>query len=95
MIAHPTSNYLCSFVYKSLLIKCNCQSIECEVKTKIKSIRAQYIREKKKSTKLKTGTGANEVYVSKWPHLEQLKFLDDFIIAKKSISYLTKVSQVL
>ncbi|KAL5510402.1 hypothetical protein EMCRGX_G005940 [Ephydatia muelleri] len=49
---------------------------------------AQYTREKQKSSKVKTGTGTDEVYVSKWPHLEQLKFLDDFIIAKKSISNL-------
>ena len=69
--------------------------IECEVKAKIKSIRAQYTREKQKSSKVKTGTGTDEVYVSKWPHLEQLKFLDDFIIAKKSISNLSVVSKVL
>eukprot|EP00731_Ephydatia_muelleri_P033192 Em0026g12a len=64
------------------------KATECEVKAKIKSIRAQYTREKQKSSKVKTGTGTDEVYVSKWPHLEQLKFLDDFIIAKKSISNL-------
>eukprot|EP00731_Ephydatia_muelleri_P036605 Em0288g4a len=65
------------------------KATECEVKAKIKSIRAQYTREKQKSSKVKTGTGTDEVYVSKWPHLEQLKFLDDFIIAKKSISNLS------
>ena len=65
------------------------------MKAKIKSIRAQYTREKQKSSKVKTGTGTDEVYVSKWPHLEQLKFLDDFIIAKKSISNLSVVSKVL
>ena len=69
--------------------------IECEVKAKIKSIRAQYTREKQKSSKVKTGTGTDEVYVLKWPHLEQLKFLDDFIITKKSISNLSVVSKVL
>ena len=62
------------------------------MKAKIKSVRAQYTREKQKSTKMKTGTGVDEAYVSKWPHLEQLKFLDDFIVAKKSISNLTMVS---
>ena len=62
------------------------------MKAKIKSIRAQYTREKQKSSKVKTGTGTDEVYVSKWPHLE---FLDDFIIAKKSISNLSVVSKVL
>ena len=65
------------------------------MKAKTKSIRAQYTREKQKSSKVKTGTGTDEVYVSKWPHLEQLKFLDDFIIAKKCISNLSVVSKVL
>eukprot|EP00731_Ephydatia_muelleri_P014914 Em0008g634a len=65
------------------------KATECEVKAKIKSIRAQYTREKQKSSKVKTGTGTDEVYVLKWPHLEQLKFLDDFIITKKSISNLS------
>ncbi|KAL5491422.1 hypothetical protein EMCRGX_G016706 [Ephydatia muelleri] len=55
------------------------------------SIRAQYTREKQKSSKVKTGTGTDEVYVLKWPHLEQLKFLDDFIITKKSISNLSVI----
>ena len=68
------------------------KATDYEVKAKIKSVRAQYTREKQKSTKMKTGTGVDEAYVSKWPHLEQLKFLDDFIVAKKSISNLTMVS---
>ena len=39
--------------------------------------------------KRKTGEGADEVYVSKWPHYNSLKFLDDIdVLPKPSISNL-------
>ena len=59
---------------------------EKEVKSKLKSLRAQYTRERQKVNKRRTGTGVDEVYNSKWPFYEQLKFLDDHVMAKSSIS---------
>ena len=54
---------------------------------KVKNIRTVYTRERKKTRKKKTGQGLNEVYISKYPHFDQLQFfLDDFVTAKSSIS---------
>ena len=57
-----------------------------DVKAKIKNIRTVYTREKTKTKKKKTGQGLDEVYVSKYPHFDQLRFLDDFVTAKSSIT---------
>ena len=53
---------------------------------KIKNLRTQYTRERQKKNKEKSGQGADDVYVSKWPYLERLRFLDEFVAPKKSIS---------
>ena len=70
---------------------CNFLVTAPDVKTKLKSIRTVYTRERKKTRKRKTGQGLDEVYVSKYPHFDRLRFLDDFVGAKSSISNL-KVS---
>ena len=60
--------------------------IGAEVQKKIRSVRTQYGRERQKVSKQKSGDGLDDVYVSKWLHFEKLKFLDDFITAKQSVS---------
>lgn len=57
-----------------------------EVKAKLKSIRTQYTRERKKTKKKKIGSALEDVYVSKFPHYERLQFLDDYVVAKVSLS---------
>ena len=56
------------------------------IKAKLKSIRTIYTRERQKTTKRKTGSGLNEVFVSKFRHYDRLQFLNDFVGAKRSIS---------
>ena len=51
---------------------------------KIKNISTQYTRERRKVVKRKTGEGADEVYFSKWPHYNSLRFVDN--IPKPSLS---------
>ena len=46
-------------------------------------MQTQYSCEKQKFKKRPTGTGTDDVYKPKWPHFDQLKFLDDFITPKK------------
>ena len=65
------------------------QYLEAQVKSKLKSIRAQYTRERLKTTKWKTGTGTDDVYTSKWPHYKVLAFLNDFVVPKSTKSNLT------
>lgn len=55
-----------------------------DVTKKLKNIRTQYVRERQKATKRKTGEGIDDVYVCKWPHYEYLKFLDDFVTPKRA-----------
>ena len=60
--------------------------IENDVTKKIKNIRTQYKRERRKIVDRKTGEGADEVYVSKWPPYNSLRFLDDIdVLPKPSI----------
>ena len=54
----------------------------------MKNLRTQYTRERQKTKKTKSGTGADETYISKWPYLEALRFLDEFVAPKKSTSNL-------
>ena len=42
------------------------------VKAKLKSIQTIYNRERQKATKRKTGSGLNDIYVSKFPHYDRL-----------------------
>ena len=42
----------------------------------------------KKQKKTKSGDGADDVYASKWVYFGRLKFLDDYITAKRSRSNL-------
>lgn len=57
-----------------------------EVQKKVKSLRTQYGRERQKTGKRKNGDGLSDVYTSKWPHFEKLRFLDDYVTAKQSVS---------
>ena len=57
-----------------------------DVKAKIKNIRTVYTREKKKTRTKKTGQGLDDVYVSKYPHFDSLHFLDDYMVAKHTVS---------
>ena len=50
------------------------------------SQRTQYAREKQKIAKIKTGTGVDDMYHSKY--FRQLQFLDGFITAKGTMSNL-------
>lgn len=60
---------------------------DVQVKTKLKNLRTQYMREKLK-TKKPTGTGTDDLYVSKWPFYTRLRFLDDSVEAKPGTSNL-------
>ena len=62
---------------------------EKDIKATIKSLRDTYSREKSKKKKRKTGTGADEVPKSTWKYFEELRFLDDFVIPKSSVSNFT------
>uniref|UniRef100_A0A1X7TSI4 MADF domain-containing protein n=1 Tax=Amphimedon queenslandica TaxID=400682 RepID=A0A1X7TSI4_AMPQE len=59
-----------------------------DVTKKIKNVRTQYTCERQKITRRKSGESADHVYVSKWIYYELLKFLNDFVVPKKSISIL-------
>ena len=65
-----------------------------EVQKKIKGIRVQYTRERQKTRKRKSGDGADDMYTSKWVHFHRLRFLDDFITAKQSVSNYRKVQYI-
>ena len=54
-----------------------------EVTKKIRNMWTYYSRERQKFKKRPTGTGTDDVYKPKWPHLDQLKFLDYFITPKR------------
>ena len=55
-----------------------------EVEKKLRAIRVQYVCEKQKSRKRKTGDGLEDVYISKWIHFKQLEFLNDHITPKNN-----------
>ena len=71
-------------VYTSIHVDIISLLTESEVKSKIKSVRSQYTRERQKAKKRKSGQGTDELYVSKWIHYERLKFLDEYVIPKSS-----------
>ena len=80
----------CNAVYTSLIL---CHAVE-EVQKKIKRIRVQYTRERQKTRKRKSGDGADDIYTFKWVHFHRLRFLDDFITAKQSVSNYRKVQYI-
>ena len=59
-----------------------------DVTKKIKSVHTQYSRELQKFKERPTGTGTDDVYKSKWPHFEELQFLQDFITSRATTSNL-------
>ena len=59
-----------------------------QIKTKLKNLRTQCTREKQKTKKRPTGTGTDDLYVSKWPFYTRLRFLDDSVEAKPGTSNL-------
>ena len=50
-----------------------------EVKVRLKKLRTQFLQEKKKLLKRKTGSGADEVKSTKWKWFSALSFLSDSI----------------
>ena len=66
-----------------------------ESEKKLKSIRAQYSREKKKTKNRKTGTCVDNMYVSKWTFYKRLEFLDVYINPKASLSNLKVLSKLI
>ena len=50
----------------------------------MKNLHTQYKPERQKT---KSGTGADETYISMWPYLEALRFLEEFVAPKKNIKY--------
>ena len=60
-----------------------------EVKKKVANLRTTYSRERTKTRKRKSGDGVADVYEPKWVHFKSLQFLDDFVVAKRTISNLT------
>lgn len=65
-------------------------------KKKIASLRSTYLLGKKKIADSKsTGSGTDTVYISTIPWFNQMEFLDDVIIARRTISNLdTSITQV-
>ena len=63
--------------------------LESEVKSKVTNLRAYYFKElaKEKSSK-KSGAGSCEVFKSKWPHFNSLKFLRDAITPRETLDNL-------
>ena len=51
-------------------------------------MRTQYIREKGKIRRRKSGQGVEDVYEPKWIYFKSIEFLDDFVVAKPSQSNL-------
>lgn len=60
-----------------------------EINSKWISLKGQYNREKKKVTGLKTGSGADEIYVSKWFAYQEMANLMSCNIPQNSISNYT------
>ena len=59
------------------------------MKKKIANLCTTYSQERTKTRKRKTGDGVADVYESKWVHFKSLRFLDDFVVAKRTISNVT------
>ena len=59
-----------------------------EIDKKIKNIRTQYIRERGRRRKSKSGQGVKDVYEPKWAYFKSLQLLDDFVVGKQSHSNL-------
>ena len=57
-----------------------------EVEKKWRNLRTQYTRERGKMKKRKTGTGVDNVYVTRWLHYKQLEFLEDYVTLKTTQS---------
>lgn len=60
-------------VLESLAVKFNTTSNE--ISRKLHNLRSQFMQELKKIKKRKSGTGADEVYLSPWPYFSALKFI--------------------
>ena len=65
--------------------------VELEIKDKLRGLRTQYTREKQKIGKPRTGTGADEIVVSKWNLFPRLHFLEEHILPKTTISNLSVI----
>ena len=71
-----------------IIIKYTLFIADDDVTKKIKNIRTQYTCERQKAAVKKSGSGLDDVYISKWPHFNKLRFLDEFVVAKKSTTNL-------
>lgn len=54
-----------------------------EIQSKIHNLRNQFSQETKKVGEQKSGQGAAEVYKSKWPYFDSLKFIKGAACARK------------
>ena len=69
-------------------------SIE-EITRKIHNLRNQFNSELKKATKKKSGDGTDELYISKWPYLNSLIFLQGGSICRSAVgNIISKVKQL-
>ena len=57
-----------------------------EVRKKINNIRPYFSQEYPKVTGKKSGASASDVYVSKWQYYTSLKFLEPYLICRRTIS---------
>ena len=69
--------------------------LESDVVDKIKKMKSQFTRERAKGMKLNSGSGTDEVPVSKWVYLPFLAFLIPFANPKQSKSNLDVSSRAL
>lgn len=59
-----------------------------EVTGKIHSLKTQFNRECNREKKQKSGSGAEEAYVSKWEYLSSLRFLSVATVSGETVSNL-------
>ena len=87
MAQHPLAECLATanqvVTYSSSLFH-----LENEIKKKIRSLHTQYSSERQKIRTNKSGDGTDNLYKTKWPYFDRLKFLNDHITARATQSNL-------
>lgn len=63
---------------------------ELEITSKFHSLRTQFNREANKERQQKSGSGADDVYVSKWEFMSSLRFLKANTVPGATFSNLVK-----
>ena len=60
---------------------------KADVKGKINTLRSYYSKElKKQSQSQKSGAGRDDIYQSKWPYFQSLRFLQDTVKSRPTLS---------